>query len=81
MPNLWRKGCGGTENNLRFFSIALCHNDLAAYFKLTFNLVQHQGHSLEDIENLIPWEKEVYINLLINHIKEEKEKIKNRTHQ
>ena len=40
--------------------------------------MQHHGYSLEAVENLIPWEREVYINLLINHLKEEKEKIKNR---
>ena len=40
--------------------------------------MQHHGYSLEDIENLLPWERDIYINLLVDHLKEEKNKSKNR---
>ena len=40
--------------------------------------MQHHGYSLEELENLVPWEREVYINLLVAHLKEEKDKAKNR---
>ncbi len=73
-----RLGFGGVENNHRFFSIALCHNNLAAYFQVNFNLMQHHGYSLDEVENLLPWEREVYINLLIKHLKDEKDRIKNK---
>tara|TARA_B100001057_G_scaffold493796_1_gene589045 strand:+ start:806 stop:931 length:126 start_codon:yes stop_codon:yes gene_type:complete len=33
--------------------------------------MQHHKYSLNEIDNLIPWEKEVYITMLIDHIKEE----------
>ena len=36
--------------------------------------MQHHKYSLNEIDSLIPWEKEVYINLLKNYIKEENEK-------
>ena len=36
--------------------------------------MQHHKYSLTELDNLIPWEKEVYINLLKNYIKEENEK-------
>ena len=36
--------------------------------------MQHHKYSLTELDNLIPWEKEVYVNLLMNHIKEENEK-------
>jgi len=29
---------------------------------------------LSEIDNLIPWEKEVYMDMLIEHLKEEKER-------
>ena len=33
--------------------------------------MQHHKYSLAEIDNLIPWEKEVYVNMLIDLIKEE----------
>ena len=36
--------------------------------------MQHHKYSLTELDNLIPWEKEVYVNLLTNYIKEENEK-------
>ena len=39
--------------------------------------MQHHNYSLEDLENMIPWEREIYVTLLTQHVKEENEKIKN----
>lgn len=36
--------------------------------------MQHHKYSLSEIDSLIPWEKEVYTDMLIDFIKEEKEK-------
>lgn len=36
--------------------------------------MQHHKYSLSEIDFLIPWEREVYINMLIEHLKEEKER-------
>ena len=33
--------------------------------------MQHHNYSLSDLENMIPWEREIYVDLLIEHIKEE----------
>ena len=38
--------------------------------------MQHHKYSLTELDNLIPWEKEVYVSLLTNFIKEENEKQK-----
>jgi len=37
-------------------------------------LIQHHKYSLTELENMIPWEREVYVSLLTSYIKEEKEK-------
>ena len=37
--------------------------------------MQHHKYSLEDIEHMMPWEKSVYVSLLVNYIKEENEKL------
>ena len=44
-------------------------------FETNFAMMQHHKYSLTEIENMVPWEREVYIGLLINHLKEEKERI------
>ena len=56
----------------------LTHTDLSAFYKTNFSLLQHHKYSLEELESLIPWEREVYINLLISYLKEEKEKMGNK---
>jgi hypothetical protein len=39
-------------------------------------LMQHHKYSLTELENMLPWEREIYVDLLIQHIKEENEKIR-----
>ena len=36
--------------------------------------MQYHKYSLNDIECMMPWEREIYLALLENHIKEEEEK-------
>ena len=36
--------------------------------------MQHHNYSLADLENMLPWEREIYIGLLTKFMKEEKEK-------
>jgi len=40
--------------------------------------MQHHNYSLSDLENMMPWERDVYVDMLITHIKEEKEKQRQR---
>ena len=41
-----------------------------------FSLMQHHKYSLSELENMMPWERDIYVGMLINYIKEENEKIK-----
>ena len=38
--------------------------------------MQHHKYSLTELENMLPWERDIYIELLANYIKEKNEKIK-----
>ena len=40
--------------------------------------MQHHNYSLSDLENMMPWEREIYVDMLVNYIKEENEKQKQR---
>ena len=38
--------------------------------------MHHHKYSLTEIENMMPWEREIYVSLLIDYIKQENEKLK-----
>jgi hypothetical protein len=45
---------------------------LENYFKLNFSLMQYHKYSLTEIENMMPWERDVYVEMLRAHLEEEK---------
>jgi hypothetical protein len=47
---------------------------LENYYRLNFSLMQHHKYSLTEIEHMMPWEREVYVGLLLQHIEDEKMK-------
>ena len=40
--------------------------------------MQHHKYSLTEIEAMIPWERDVYVSLLIRYIKDENERTRQR---
>ena len=40
-----------------------------------FSMMQHYNYSLTELENMIPWERDIYVSLLMNHVKEEKQRL------
>jgi hypothetical protein len=45
------------------------------YFKLNFSLMKNHNYSLTEIENMVPWERDTYVAMLISSINEENYKI------
>ncbi len=35
-------------------------------------MIQHHNWSLTELDNMMPWEREVYVGLLIEHLEEQK---------
>ena len=54
----------------------MAHENLESYYKVNFALMQHHKYSLTELENMIPWEREVYLSLLQQYIEEENLKAK-----
>ncbi len=54
----------------------MAHENLESYYKVNFALMQHHKYSLTELENMIPWEREVYLTLLQQYIEEENLKAK-----
>ena len=44
---------------------------LEDYFKLNFALMQYHKYSLTEIENMMPWERDIYLSLLKDYIESE----------
>ena len=45
--------------------------------------MQHHNYSLYDLEHMIPYEREIYVSLLAEHLQQEKERheqMRNRRH-
>lgn len=54
--------------------MTLSHNTLGNYYALNFSLMQYHKYSLTEIESMIPWERELYVKMLIDYIETEKAK-------
>tara|TARA_B100001964_G_C13699673_1_gene365454 strand:+ start:216 stop:356 length:141 start_codon:yes stop_codon:yes gene_type:complete len=39
-------------------------------------MIQHHGWSLTELDNMVPYERQVYVSLLQNWVKEENERIR-----
>jgi len=52
----------------------LSHNSLANYYTLMFALVQHHKYSLTEVEDLIPFELDIYVAMLESHLETESER-------
>jgi hypothetical protein len=48
-----------------------CYENLENYFRTNFILMHHYKYNLADLENMIPWERQVYISLLELYIAEQ----------
>jgi len=46
--------------------------DLENFYTLNFSLIQYHKYSLTEIENMMPWERDIYVAMLKNHLEEEK---------
>ena len=76
MHRLWNRKQSKTGGSSRFFLVCLAHDNLVSHFKTNFALMQHHNYSLSDLENMMPWEREVYLTLLADHLEKEAEENK-----
>jgi hypothetical protein len=63
----------------KFFYVSLIHDSLENYYVTNFSLMQHHKYSLTELENMMPFERKIYISLLVNYLEEEAEKAKQRS--
>jgi len=47
-------------------------------YQLNFAMMQHHKYSLTELENMIPFERDIYVSLLKNYLDEQEERMKQR---
>ena len=60
----------------KFFRLILRHDNLKNHYETNFALMQHHKYSLSELDDMIPWERLIYVNMLINFIEKENERLK-----
>lgn len=51
----------------------LNHNTLENYYLTMFSLVQHHKYSLTEVEELMPFERDLYVQMLLKYLKDVEE--------
>ena len=52
--------------------------NLKEYYKLIFSLAQHHKYSLTEIENLIPYERDIYVDMLLDYLDKQRKELESR---
>ena len=68
---MWKRKQNRAKRSPKFFYLSLSHDNLINHYQTNFALVQHHKYSLSELENMMPWEREVYLTMLKKWIDEE----------
>ncbi len=52
----------------------MSYNSLTNYYGLNFQLIQHHKYTLSDINEMLPFERDLYVDMLMAYLNEEKER-------
>lgn len=51
----------------------LSHTNLRVYYQKLFGMAQHHKYSITELENMMPYERDLYFDMLIDFIKKQEE--------
>ena len=52
----------------------LSHTSLGIYYKTLFSLAQHHKYSIGELESILPFERDLYVEMLVEYMEELKAK-------
>jgi hypothetical protein len=64
---------GGSQ---RFFYLTFRNGSLKIYYNNMFTLTHQYKYTLTELENMLPWERDMYISMVNSWVKEETERVK-----
>lgn len=73
---MWNFQETGIVGHQRFFLISLSHDNLENFYRTNFAMSKFHGYSLTELEEMIPWERDVYVGLVSQWVEEENERLK-----
>lgn len=73
---MWTRSQESHKGTIKFFLLSLSHIDMISYYKTNFLLMYKHKFSITELEDMIPYERDVYISLLENYIEEQNKKNK-----
>ena len=50
----------------------MSYSDISNYYRTIFSLVQHHKYSITELESLIPFERDLYVEMLVDYMEEQK---------
>ena len=53
------------------------YSSLESYYRTIWGMVHHHKWSISDIENLIPFERDLYVDMTSDYLKKQEEAMKN----
>ena len=53
------------------------YSNIAVYYNTLFALMQHHKYSMSDLNNMYPYERDLFVELLMQHLKQVEEQRKN----
>jgi hypothetical protein len=72
---MWNNKYKTFRGNQRFFRVGLSHDSLANHYTANFAMIQHHNWNLTDIDNMLPFERLIYVDMLVDHVNRENEKL------
>ena len=72
---MWKREQKSSRRVRRFFRIGLSHDSLANHYTTNFAMIQHHNWSLTELDNMIPFERTIYVEMLQQWIKEENARV------
>lgn len=51
----------------------LCHISLGDYYQMIFAMAQHHKYSITEVENMVPYERDLYFGMIVDYIEKQKE--------
>jgi hypothetical protein len=53
------------------------YSNIAVYYNTLFALMQHHKYSMSDLNDMYPYERDLFVELLMQHLKQVEEQRKN----
>jgi hypothetical protein len=56
----------------------LSHNSLSLYYQKIFAMAQHHKYSITELEQMLPYERDIYFELLVDFLEKQREEQRKR---